>query len=89
MREYKWIDWNRDKIEQHGVCVPEAEQVTDHAAPPYPERIDNDKFLVRGQTFAGRYVQVIYVVEPDDRTFVIHARPLTEAEKRRLRRRRR
>lgn len=31
-------------------------------------------------------IQVIYVVDPDDTLYVIHARPLTDREKRRFRR---
>lgn len=89
MRDFKWIPWNRAKIEKHGVDIQEVESVVNRARRPYPRLIDNDKFLVWGQTNAGRYLQVIYVVEEDDRTFVIHARPLDDIEKRRLRRSRR
>ena len=35
----------------------------------------------------GTYLQVIYVFSPPGVTYVIHARPLTDPEKRRLRRR--
>jgi hypothetical protein len=45
--------------------------------------------LVWGQTRSGRYLQVVYLLGVDDVVFVIHARPLTDREKRRLRRRRR
>jgi hypothetical protein len=34
-------------------------------------------------------MQVIFVLDPDDTIFVIHARPLTDWEKRRYRRRKR
>jgi hypothetical protein len=44
---------------------------------------------VQGKGRGGRYLQVVYVVGEDDRLFVIHARPLTNREKKRLRRRRR
>jgi hypothetical protein len=42
--------------------------------------------LVQGQGPYGRYVQVIYVVDEDRTLFVIHARPLSDHEKRRYRR---
>jgi hypothetical protein len=32
-------------------------------------------------------VQVIYLLDPDDTVFVLHARPLTEREKKQLRKR--
>jgi hypothetical protein len=33
--------------------------------------------------------QVVYVIDPDGTVYVIHARPLTDREKRRYRRRKR
>ncbi len=32
-------------------------------------------------------LQVVFVIDPDDTVFVIHARPLTERERKRYRRR--
>ena len=40
-----------------------------------------------GPTGSGRLLQVVFVIDPDDTIFVIHARPLTENEKKRYRRR--
>ena len=45
--------------------------------------------LARGQADGGRYLQVVYIFDPEDVVYVIHARPLTAREKRRFRRRRR
>ena len=45
------------------------------------------KLLVMGRGQEGRFIQVVYVLDPDDRVFVIHARPLTDKEKHRYRRR--
>ena len=86
---FRWIDWNIGKCELHGVDPGEAEEIVNFASRPYPRSIDNNKIVVRGQTTAGRYLQVIYLMEPHDTVFVIHARPLTENEKRLLRRTRR
>ena len=61
--------------------------VVRNAKAPFPEEIKNDKVLVKGRGFGGRFLQVIYLLDPDDTIFVIHARPLTEPEKKRLRRR--
>jgi hypothetical protein len=76
--------------------------VVTHAKPPYPRQHGDDKLIVRGQTKAGRYIQVIYVLESDaaeldfsqvdllsiddaaESIVVIHARPLTDEEKRKL-----
>jgi uncharacterized DUF497 family protein len=87
--EFRWIDWNRDQVAQHNVDPVEAEFVVDHAQPPYPLKADDEKRLVWGQTQAGRYLQIVYLIDRADSIFVIHARPLTEQEKKRFRRRRR
>ena len=60
-----------------------------HARSPFPRRVEEDKRLVWGQTADGTYLQVIYVLDPDEVVFVIHAMPMTDRQKRQLRRRRR
>ena len=74
---------------QAGVSPDEAEYVADRAKAPYPEHIGDDKWMVRGQTAAGRYIQVIFILDPEDTLYIIHARGLNDREKRQLRRRRR
>jgi hypothetical protein len=85
---FRWNEWNSDHVAVHGVLPEEAEYVVNHAVASYPEIIGDGKWRVRGQTSTGRYLQVIFVIE-DDGYYVIHARGLTDREKRRLRRRRR
>ena len=46
----------------------------------------DDRYLVWGPTDDGRLLQVVFVIDDEDTIFVIHARPLTEKEKRRYRR---
>jgi len=84
--DFRWIDWNILKVQKHGVTPAEAEYVARHAHSPYPRKIGDEKTLVCGQTDAGRYLQVIYLIEDDDAVFVIHAMPLTERRKRAYRR---
>lgn len=71
------------------MTVEEAEHVIDHAAAPYPEYLGAEKWRVRGQTATGRYLQVIFVFDPDGTVYVIHARGLSDRERRQLRRRKR
>ena len=85
---FRWNEWNIDHISEHGVRPEEAEYVVENARAPYPEARDDDKWRVWGPTRSGRYLQVVFVIDPDDGIFVIHARALTNREKRRLRRRR-
>ena len=87
--DFRWIEWNHDKVAQHHVEPEEAEFVVNHARKPFPMKVDDEKRLVWGQTGAGRYLQVVYLIDVDDTVFVIHARPLTKKEKKRLRRRKR
>ena len=98
---FSWNDWNTAHIAKHGVTREEAEQVIRGARPPYPQQVDDDKLLAWGQTAAGRFLQVVYVLpeefdpssvnlfdlmDDDEVVYVIHARELNDAEKRRLRR---
>ena len=104
MASFIWDDWNSEHATRHGVTVEEIEYVVSRARPPWPMPQGDNKFLVRGATEAGRYIQVIYVLESDaesidysqvdflelaekvDGLYAIHARPLTDDEKRVLRR---
>ena len=85
--QFRWIEWNSDHIAEHGVEPEEAEMVVRGAKQPFPIKIEEDKWLVKGRGIGGRFLQVIYLTDPDKTVFVIHARPLTEREKKQLRRR--
>jgi uncharacterized DUF497 family protein len=85
--QFRWIDWNRDHIAEHGVEMEEAEMVVRNAKPPFPEEIEDEKLIVKGRGIGGRFLQVVYLLDPDGTAFVIHARPLTEREKKQMRRR--
>ena len=87
--EFRWNDWNEEHIATHGVAPEEAELVVRQAAAPYTLRRADAKWLVWGRGSGGRFLQVIYILDEDETIYVIHARPLTEAEKQRQRRRRR
>jgi hypothetical protein len=64
---FYWDSWNRDHATRHGVTIPEIEYVVQHASSPYPESIGGGKYLIRGQTSAGRYVQVIFAYTSTER----------------------
>ena len=85
---FRWNRWNEEHIESHGVDPSEAEQVVAGAMAPFPYVQADEKYLVWGATEDGRLLQVIFVIDPDDSIFVIHARDLTENEKKTFRRRR-
>jgi uncharacterized DUF497 family protein len=84
---FRWNDWNVEHAARHGVSPEEAEMVVRGARSPFPRKMEEDKWLVWGRGHGGRYLQVVFVLDEDETVFVIHARPLTDPEKRRLRRR--
>jgi uncharacterized DUF497 family protein len=84
--DFRWIAWNIEKVERHGLSVLDVEHVVNNARRPYPKPIGNDKWLVIGPIRSGTIIQVIYMIDVDDVLFVIHARPLTFKERRRHRR---
>jgi len=86
--EFRWNAWNLEHATRHGVSPEEAERVVERARRPYPLHRGDGKWLAVGRGAAGEFVQVVYLLDPDGATvYVIHARPLTDAEKRRHRRR--
>jgi len=89
MYEFRWNEWNVEHIAAHGVLPAYAEYVVNRPDRGYPQRGEEGKYLVRGQDQTGTYVQVMYIFDPPGVVYVIHARRLTDIEKRRLRRRRR
>jgi uncharacterized DUF497 family protein len=74
-------------VSRHGVTPEDAEDVVRSARVPFPLVQDNEKYLVWGPGTGGRLFQVVFVIDPDHTVFVIHARPLTDREKKRYRRR--
>jgi hypothetical protein len=65
------------------VAPAEAEQVV-RAGPPLYR--GDGKYLVQGRGQGGRWLQVVYVLDDEGTVYVIHARPMTDREKRRRRR---
>lgn len=85
MAEFRWNEWNLAHIGRHAVRPEEAEWVVNR----YPASDGGeDKYKTWGQTAVGRYLQVVFVLDPAGMVYVIHARDLTDREKRRFRRRR-
>ena len=75
-------------IYDHGVTEPEVEQILRNAAGA--TRGEGHSRIVVGQTFAGRYLKVVYVPDADaDGVFVVTAYPITGKALASYRRRRR
>lgn len=83
-KAFRWIDWNLEHATRHGCGVEEIESVVRRASRPYPRHQGGDKWIVVGRGQGDRFVQVVYVIDPDGTIFPIHAMPLST---RRIRRR--
>ena len=83
--DFRWNEWNIEHLAKHGVDPCEAEQVVGNARPPFPLYRGDGKWLVWGRGRGGRLLQVAFVIDEDDSVYVIHARALTDREKRRFR----
>jgi uncharacterized DUF497 family protein len=84
--DLRWNAWNIEHIDRHGVDPGEAEAVVRGSRPLYR---GDGKYLAQGRGSGGRWIQAIYVLDEDGAVYVIHARPMTDREKRRHRRRER
>ena len=77
--DFRWNAWNEEHIARHGVAPDEAESVVSDSHPRYR---GDGKYRVVGRGQGGRWLQVVYVLDEDGTVYVIHARPLTDSEKR-------
>jgi hypothetical protein len=80
--DFRWNEWNIEHVARQAVEPEEAEHAIRGARKPYPRAIGDDKLLVWGRGRAGQLIQVIFVLDQDGTAFVLHARPLTDTEKR-------
>ena len=68
--DFRWIDWNRTKIDGHDVSTEECEWVVSNNS----ARRAGDKYIAIGRTRSGRPIKVIYLIEDDRMTvFVLTA----------------
>ena len=73
-------------IGDHGIETADAESVVNKPGRGFPGREGKKKYRAWGQAANGQYLRVVYVFDPPGVVYVIHARPLTDCEKRLLRR---
>lgn len=78
-----WDEQNIDHIADHGVEPFEAEQVIANAV--LIRKADRGKYIAYGQTYAGRYLMVVFARKDQGRLRVVTSRDMTSTEKRNLR----
>lgn len=72
---FMWNEANVEHIARHGVTPGEAEYVVANATAPFPRTHEEGKWLVWGSTEAGRYLQVIFVYQEDERVDLLSLTP--------------
>jgi len=78
-----WDEQNIEHIANHGVEPFEAEQILANAH--LIRKADRGKYVAYGQTFAGRYLMVVFARKEQGRIRIVTARDMTPSEKRNLR----
>lgn len=86
------IIWPEDRIEHIAAHQVEPEEVEEICfGKPMIQRAktegENPVYYVWGQTEAGRYLFCVVIQFPDGKGYPVTARPMTDAEKRRFRQR--
>ena len=76
--EFRWNRWNLEHATRHGVFPAEAESVIRGSSARY---MGDGKYRVQGRGRGDRFIQVIYIIDPEKTVYIVHARPLTDAEK--------
>ena len=71
--DFRWNEWNLEHATKHGVSIAEIESVVRDVKRPYPMKKGDGKWVVIGRGNGGRFIEVIFVVDPDKRVYVIHA----------------
>jgi uncharacterized DUF497 family protein len=82
MVDFRWNEWNEDHATKHGITASEAEQVVINAIRPWPRFVGRGKWMVEGRGQGNRFVRVVYLVDPDDTLYIIHAMPLISRRRR-------
>lgn len=82
---FDWDKRNIDHIARHNVEPEEAEEV--FFDKPLIRRSRDGRYIALGQSWAGRYLAVVFELRPGNIIRVITARSMTKAERRLYRRR--
>ncbi len=59
MPRFRWIDWNLDKIAEHGLTFEDVEHAFGHHVGPHQERSDGSYETI-GVTASGRTILIVW-----------------------------
>jgi uncharacterized DUF497 family protein len=87
IREIIWPEDRIDHVGRHGITPAEFEDVCFGKSLVFRAKShgENPVYYLLGQTAAGRYLFCVVIQFPDGNGYPVTARPMTEKEKRRLR----
>jgi len=71
-----WNNWNIKHIEKHGVRPEDVNYILNHLHAPYPTAIGEGKFIARGQSESGRFLQVIFAYRSDKEVDLAELNPV-------------
>jgi len=81
-----WNDWNLDHATKHGCRIEEIESVVRRELVSRRQRkCGSQKWIVAGRGIGDRVLEVVFVVDPEETIYVIHAMPLSTRRRRRSR----
>jgi uncharacterized DUF497 family protein len=81
--DFRWNEHNIEHMQKHGCTIEEIESVVTRPRRGYPRKIGDGKFLIVGRGVGGRVVEVIFVRDPDETIYVIHAQQISTRRRRR------
>ena len=72
--EFRWNDWNREKIGKHGLSERDVEHAVRYCERGFPRRRGGE-WLVHGRIRTGELIQVLFIEDPppEETLFVFHA----------------
>jgi hypothetical protein len=65
-KAFSWNAANVRHIAKHGVRAFEVEYMVRNAGKGFPRKVGDGKWVVKGSTEAGRFLQVIFIFPEDD-----------------------
>lgn len=83
--EVAWSDESEAHIARHNVAPREVEEVLDSRPLLYQQGRDETRYVF-GQTYAGRLLFIVLAAAADGRAWVVTARDMTPAERKKFRR---
>lgn len=86
INELIWDAWNEEHIAAHSVRIEEVEEMVRDRSSLFVRASGHNlsRYMAFGRTDAGRYLTAVVDLEPGDLAYVVTARTMTTAERKRF-----